>query len=341
MSSAKAGSDKSAPQTSNKSSGVAAEEAEGSFQCGECMGKITIRARTRQSSSVMKQKECKVCKKMQPLHELCAKSLFEKAALPKSMTLEKWLKSEKHHFYCKTCECDCFICSKKKPDTRHTAHRNPLATIVVCNECKSKWCYINDKMKLSSNESSKLKLQKHCGSSTNSYLCSDCDPETHAQVKDDNWKELYQNESNPIGFFVKGGLNKLPKDVKYTESLVFAKERCLVPFHLKQPTFTETSQCDCEEGDCTKTCVNVKEKKECSPHCKLGSNCKNNVIRSKKWKSLYVSEALNSKKGLGLFANEKIKKKDFIVEYTGYVLDSKIMGSKTHGVSPEYLTFAG
>ena len=69
---------------------------------------------------------------MQPLHEVCAQSLFKKAALPKSMTLEKWLKSEKHHFYCKTCECDCFICSKKKPDTRHTAHRNPLATIIVC-----------------------------------------------------------------------------------------------------------------------------------------------------------------------------------------------------------------
>ena len=63
MSTAKDGSDKSAPQTSNKTSSVAAEEAEGSFQCGECMGKITLRTRTRQSSSVMKKRNARFVRK--------------------------------------------------------------------------------------------------------------------------------------------------------------------------------------------------------------------------------------------------------------------------------------
>ncbi|KAF0985038.1 hypothetical protein FDP41_000077 [Naegleria fowleri] len=77
------------------------------------------------------------------------------------------------------------------------------------------------------------------------------------------------------------------------------------------------------DDHCGESCVNRVLCMECVlGHCACGSKCTNNRFQKKSWKKITVKKA--GEKGYGIFANERIPKGSFIIEYVGEVLDEKI-----------------
>ena len=61
---------------------------------------------------------------------------------------------------------------------------------------------------------------------------------------------------------------------------------------------------------------------ECDANlCLNGNKCQNRRFQNREWHKVQLRKA--GKKGFGLFANERIQKYDFIIEYVGAVIDAK------------------
>ena len=84
-------------------------------------------------------------------------------------------------------------------------------------------------------------------------------------------------------------------------------------------------ECGCnpkEDQFCGITCMNRLYFAECDANlCLNGNKCQNRRFQNREWHKVQLRKAGN--KGFGLFANERIQKYDFIIEYVGEVIDAK------------------
>jgi SET domain-containing protein len=90
----------------------------------------------------------------------------------------------------------------------------------------------------------------------------------------------------------------------------------------KKPTLVRYSKCKCKKT-CGRVCYNKNKRVECTKNnCNVGEGCSNRVIQQKKEKKIIIKETPG--KGKGAFANERIKKGDFIIEFVGEIIDEEM-----------------
>jgi len=90
------------------------------------------------------------------------------------------------------------------------------------------------------------------------------------------------------------------------------------------PNILGTSEASpCKSGRCEE---NRSMAVECPTNCSSGSSCSNQLLRklrNTKQSDLFVPEPISLEKGVGLFAKQKFKKGDLIVEYVGVLRRSE------------------
>ena len=94
----------------------------------------------------------------------------------------------------------------------------------------------------------------------------------------------------------------------------------------------KTSCCDCSPICSQSTCQcisNHAQIYECNEYCKCEENCSNRTIQNGINKKLLL-KYINKNKGFGLFANENLKKGDFICEYIGSIISKDEAEKKIH-----------
>mmetsp|Transcript_7422 Transcript_7422/g.11929 ORF Transcript_7422/g.11929 Transcript_7422/m.11929 type:complete len:361 (-) Transcript_7422:1699-2781(-) len=86
----------------------------------------------------------------------------------------------------------------------------------------------------------------------------------------------------------------------------------------------EVHRCACKDTGhkCgpNSNCMNRLLEVECDDECPVGSACMNRRFQKKQWKQVKVDVASHPDMGLGLYAQENIRKGDFIYEYIGEVI---------------------
>lgn len=79
--------------------------------------------------------------------------------------------------------------------------------------------------------------------------------------------------------------------------------------------------CDQLKELCGENCLNRQTRIECNPsNCSVGEQCLNRPISHNSAKNCYIKRVQG--KGYGLFAKERIKENELIIEYIGEVIDS-------------------
>lgn len=86
-------------------------------------------------------------------------------------------------------------------------------------------------------------------------------------------------------------------------------------------------QCNKKVGKCGSECLNRMINIECLKQF-CSPKCTNNQIQQREWKKVKCKKASN--KGRGLYANEFLKKGEFVIEYVGEVLSNQQMEERLH-----------
>lgn len=87
--------------------------------------------------------------------------------------------------------------------------------------------------------------------------------------------------------------------------------------------FTCDTPCGCEQncGTGVEACKNIVMNVECGDSCGFNDNCENKKFQFKRYAKLSIKET--PRKGLGVFANQDIKKDSFVIEYVGEFIKGK------------------
>ena len=301
--------------------------------CGECGGPVVERMSTDELDSSYKyRKKCIMCNETFPFHEKCAKFCATNCAIhtisSTKYNAKEWCMSDSEYICKINCMTACFICGKQ-----HKLESDGVS-VIKCKSCEKKWCYITDT----------------CKSGLSTFNCINCNP------FDDTLFNNHKHQGiRKIPFWSEKGVT-LPSNVSHVSRIQWlTKSNCRrkqFKFAAKKPKKDHVDECSCmkkllekkekpgNESYCLSSqCELHAMYMECPKTCSVGAACGNNRIMNGLWKKLLVFNT--GKKGLGVKTLEKLKKDEFICEYTGVALSksltpSEIMSSNTYIMDYEY-----
>ena len=96
----------------------------------------------------------------------------------------------------------------------------------------------------------------------------------------------------------------------------------------KRVSDDDIARCECQPRDgCGADCINRKLKIECTPgKCPCGGGCRNMAFQRRSYAPLSLVAV--GRKGYGLVCDRALAKGDFVIEYTGEVLDQKSFAAR-------------
>ena len=175
---------------------------------------------------------------------------------------------------------------------------------------------------------------KCCGHVTkdHNFKCPDCSSDDQEPTINMSGMKRTFHDNKMRPFNVEQGTS-LPESVVLSIKNVYKNEsKDNHKYSLDRPTPLEMDQCNChsvkDSQKCLDTnCINYALYYECSDNCELQRNCSNERLKKFKWKELIVCDS-KTDKGLMVLTRDFIKENDLVCEYTGVVINSKLLDNE-------------